>query len=108
MFRRMLVAIIAVMLSTLVGSAFANDAGAAAALYDGKTNSSHGMLPFNASTLAAPSKHLRSQTTNGRKQRKEPAAVEERRNTQSVTVSPLSSPTNGAADSPVCILAVLC
>jgi hypothetical protein len=105
---KMRLAIIAVVLSALVGPAFADDVDSAAALRDRGTNLSHGMLPFNASALAAPSKRLRKQTANRRKQMQEPTAVELRRKTQSVTSSPLSSPANGASGSPVCIPAELC
>jgi hypothetical protein len=103
MLRRIRVAFIILILSTLSGLALTDAFGLGASPRHIRASSSHEMLPINANVLAASSNHLLK-----RKHRQEPTAVKQPRRTQSFTVPPLSSPTNGASDSPACIPAVMC
>jgi len=96
------VGIIALVVSALVGPAAA-DVGLAATSRGVGTTTHHGHMRSNATNHAAPRTHLlRLRPEPG------PGAVEQRRNAPSATAPPLSSPSNGAADSPACVPAALC
>ena len=111
------VAIIALAVSALVGLAAA-DVGLATTLRGAGTTTHHGHLRSNATAHAATNHGATNHAaTNHGAPRKhllrfrpeqEPGAVEQRRNAPPATASPLSSPSNGAADSPACVPAGLC
>jgi hypothetical protein len=103
MLQRTRVASTILIVSTLSGLAFANAFGLAASPRHIGASSSDRMPSFNAKVPADPSKRLLN-----RKHRQEPTLAERHRRARSVTTSPLSSPTNGASDSPACIPAELC
>src|SRR5215831_12965678 len=106
------VAIIALAVSALVSLAAA-DVGLAATLRGAGTTTHHGHLRSNATAHAATN-HAATNHAAPRKHllrfrpEQEPGAVEQRRNAPPATASPLSSPSNGAADSPACVPAGLC
>jgi hypothetical protein len=103
MFQRAHVAIITFIVSSFVGCTFADHVGLAATSHDVRTKPSQGMLPFNAIVLAESSKRLPTS-----RNRRGPREVEQRWTDQPVTASPLSSPTDGASDSPACMPAEFC
>jgi hypothetical protein len=101
--RRTRVAITILIISSLSGPAFTNAFGSSALPNHVRASSSERMLPFNTDGLAAPSKRLLKS-----KHMQVPNMAEQSRRARSVTSSPLTSPTNGASDSPACIPAELC